>query len=147
MFETIAPHTIWFGLGLLGLIAEIMSGGFWMFFMGIAAILTGILTYAGFLETTELRLAVFAASTLLLVLTLRKPLVCMMSKSKVGPAVKDAVGETVTVVRDITPDMPGQVEYQGAPWTALSADNLIHPAGQNVKIVRQDGMKYHVTKV
>lgn len=140
-----SPSAIWFAMGLLGVILELVTGGFWMLFIGISALLTGLAAKFGLLETVDLRLSFFAVVTLLSLFGLRRFVVRTPQDKGPSGAVRDPVDDTALVIADIS-SAPGQIEYQGAPWTALSEDGQTLPAGTRVRIVRQDGMRFFVTK-
>ena len=140
-----SPYAIWLALGLICIILELVTGGFWMLFIGGSALLTGLVTYLGLLHTIELRLGFFAVVTLVSLFMLRRLPVVQNKMS--GTAVKNPVGDTAHVVTEISASTPGQIEHQGAPWTAVSENGETIPSGARVRILRQDGLKFYVTKI
>lgn len=143
----ISPEAIWLIIGMAGLIAEVATGGFWIAFMGVAAIITAVLIWAGVLTGgLETQIVSFVVASTALIGLFRKKLLHMSSKSA-EKATEDPVGQIVKVVQDIPAQGAGQVEYQGAPWSAFSEDGIAITTGSRVTIVRHEGLKLWVRKI
>jgi inner membrane protein len=146
MSMNISPEAMWLIIGMAGLIAEVVTGGFWMAFLGAGAIITSILMWAGLLDGLEWQIVCFVAVSGALIALFRKKLLHMSSKGS-EKATENPVGQIVRVVQDIPAQGPGQVEYQGAPWSAFSEKEIPIPAGARVAIVRHEGLKIWVKTV
>ena len=113
----------WFILGVVLMIMELFTPGFFLLLTGIAACLTGVIAYfvPGMLW---LQWIVFGLSTILALVFLRKYILNRIepintAKSNVG----GLVGKTAMVVNEIQPDsLKGQVKIGGEVWIAKSVD-------------------------
>lgn len=137
MIDNLEPGWIWAIAGILLLIAEIIAPGFFLVFIGAAAIATGLFTLLFDLGTAP-QLALFAIYAVLAV---------MIGKRWYGephggdqrfainePA-KRLVGKTVTVVTDVD-DHGGRVRVGDGEWNARGGPAA---AGARVTITEVEG--------
>jgi membrane protein implicated in regulation of membrane protease activity len=137
-------EVIWLSVGVVLLLIEVTTGGFWVGFFGIGAIVVSVLAWLGVVEGINGQLGVFLiASVLPLVLTRRMLVRWLNQKTPDAPAI-DAAGQTAVVVSEVGPQTVGRVEFQGSTWDAESAAGERLPEKTRVRIVRQDGTRLFV---
>lgn len=116
---TVGLVSVWFAVGALaGLFATALGAGLWLqitVFLGVSA----------------------------LALTLFKSLSSKFLKPKVSATNADRViGASALVIKAIdNTQAQGQVKVNGQIWTARSAQDVVIPAGTDVKILRIEGVK------
>lgn len=137
----IHPHTLWFSIGFFMLAAELLSTGFVFFFLGIGALLTGILIYLGIELGVSGQIISFVFLSLGSLIALRKPLQKRFNKSKDGDY-KDIEGQIGTVTTWNHQTHSGTVKYRGTQWQATSNDYL--EEGSPVEIESVDGITLKV---
>jgi len=140
----VSAEVIWLSVGVVLLLIEVTTGGFWLGFFGIGAIVASALAWLGVVEGINGQLGAFLiASVLPLVLT-RRTLVRWLNKKAPGAPSGDAAGQTAVVVSEVGPRAVGRVEFQGSTWDAESVVGERLSVGTRVRIVRQDGTRLFV---
>lgn len=129
------------GLGLMALEAFIPAG-FYLFFLGLAAIGTGSLAWLGILDTLFYQ-CVAALLLMGVVVALRKPVV---AKLKLTPhtEVDSIAGEMATAMEPIAPGGAGRVELRGANWTGRNVGPVEIPISARCRVERVDGLTLEV---
>jgi membrane protein implicated in regulation of membrane protease activity len=107
-------------MGIILLIAEVFATGFFLFSIGVGAIVTGLI--ARMFPHTSVQIAVFVVTTLVTFI-LMKP----FAKKLLKPVNKDTnifalVDKTGIVTRIILPQKRGYVKIEGEEWSAISED-------------------------
>ncbi|MEL0048916.1 MAG: NfeD family protein [Gammaproteobacteria bacterium] len=132
---------LWLGLGFALIIAEVTMGNFILFFIGLAAVITGIALWLGMPAGNGIPFMAFAGLALVLLVGVRSRLKFhLVGESVQGSADEDYLGKEVTVVSgfdDVSPER-GRVHYRGADWNARSLEGAL-AQGALVKIVGRDG--------
>ncbi len=116
---TVGLVSVWFAVGALAaLFATALGAGLW-------------LQIGVFLGVSALALALF------------KPLSSKYLKPKLSATNADRViGASALVIKAIdNTQAQGQVKVNGQIWTARSAQDVVIPAGTDVKILRIEGVK------
>lgn len=142
--DTISTHWFWLSLGLILGVAEMVAPGFFLMWLGLAALIVGILDY--FLPITlAYQVAMFAILSVLTVFAGKKFL-------QKNPIESDDVnlndrgarmtGEIVTVVEPIA-NGHGRVKVGDSVWNARGMDADI---GANVRVIGADGAVLLVEK-
>ena len=132
---------IWLGVGFALIIAEVTMGNFILFFLGLAAAITGLALWLGMPAGNGTPFLVFAGLALVLLVGVRSRLkLHLVGDSVQGSADEDFIGKDVTIVSgfDSTSQGRGRVNYRGADWNARS-DHAEIAAGAFAKIVGRDG--------
>lgn len=135
--DTISTHWFWLSLGLILGVAEMVAPGFFLMWLGLAALIVGILDY--FLPITlAYQVAMFATLSVLTVFAGKKFL-------QKNPIESDDVnlndrgarmtGEIVTVVEPIA-NGHGRVKVGDSVWNARGLDAAM---GANVRVIGADG--------
>ena len=135
--DTISTHWFWLSLGLLLGVAELVAPGFFLMWLGLAALIVGGLDY--FLPiTVAYQVAIFAILSVLTVFAGKK----FLQKNPIET--EDAnlndrgarlTGEIVTVVEAIT-NGHGRVKVGDSVWSARGVDAAI---GSRVRVTGADG--------
>jgi membrane protein implicated in regulation of membrane protease activity len=137
MMDSIEPGWLWMIGGVLLLIAEIIAPGFFLIFIGAAAILAGLFTLLFDLGPAP-QLALFALYAVLAVLVGRR-FYANGTADSADPLLNDRggrlVGKIVTVVSDVD-DHGGRVRVGDSEWSARGGPAV---AGTRVRITGVDG--------
>jgi membrane protein implicated in regulation of membrane protease activity len=145
MIDNVEPGWLWMIGGVLLLIAEIIAPGFFLVFIGAAAILAGAFTLLFGLGLAP-QLALFALYALLAVLVGRR-VYSNRAPDSSDPLLNDRVarlvGKVVTVVADVD-EHHGRVRVGDSEWSARGG-----PAntGEQVRITGVDGNCLNVEPV
>lgn len=131
---------IWLIVGLVMLLAELVSVLLVFGFFAIGALLTALLASIGVLPTMESQLMAFSVISLLSLILLRKQAKTLLSSRGKHNEYNEFIGETALVIRDIPNSGYGKIYYRGAEWKALSLANTNIIAGSKVVIRRADGI-------
>ena len=133
----ITPWLIWFLLGIGLAFLELYLPGFIVLFFGIGCLGTSGALLLWDLSLTQ-QILLFLTTSITSLLLLRKWLMRIfrgVSSDKPDEDFDDFPrGAHVKVLKTITPDNSGRIQYRGTAWDAL-ADETIE-AGDTVEIVR-----------
>jgi membrane protein implicated in regulation of membrane protease activity len=143
----ITPEVVWLSLGILLLLVEVTTGGFWVGFFGLGAIVAGLLVWFGVVASLNAELAVFVLASVLPLILFRRSLVRWLNRGKPVVPIGDAAGQTAVVVSEIGPGAVGRVEFQGSTWDAEAASGERFAPNTRVRIVKQDGTRLFVRSV
>lgn len=130
------------GLVLLGL--ELVLGSFYLLFLGIAAIIVGLLAMFGASGPLWLEWLLFIAFSAGLVLLLRKPLLGKFNIQSDSRDVDTLVGVVAVAVDGIPPGGIGKAEMRGTVWTAHNAGTVALVPGQRCRVQRVEGLSLWV---
>ncbi|MEY4619251.1 MAG: hypothetical protein RIS65_423 [Pseudomonadota bacterium] len=135
--DTISTHWFWLSLGLLLGAAEMVAPGFFLMWLGLAALIVGGLDY--FLPiTVAYQVAMFAILSVLTVFAGKKFLQknpIETEDAKLNDRGARLTGEIVTVVEAIT-NGHGRVKVGDSVWSARGVDAAI---GSRVRVIGADG--------
>ena len=127
-------------VGLILLVIEIAVLGFStfvLFFVGGAAVITGLLMQIGVVEDTNLNATLYVSLfTALLAVFLWKPLKNMQKDVDPKKASNDLIGLTFIVATDISAEKPGMHRYSGINWRVVSQDPIA--SGTKVEVIAVD---------
>ncbi|MEY3622478.1 MAG: hypothetical protein RLZZ407_37 [Pseudomonadota bacterium] len=135
--DTISTHWFWLSLGLVLGVAEMVAPGFFLMWLGLAALIVGGLDY--FLPiTVAYQVAMFAILSVLTVFAGKKFLhdkPIETEDAKLNDRGARLTGEIVTVVEAIT-NGNGRVKVGDSVWPARGVDAAI---GSRVRVTGADG--------
>ena len=135
--DTISTHWFWLSLGLLLGVAEMVAPGFFLMWLGLAALIVGGLDY--FLPiTVAYQVAMFAILSVLTVFAGKKFLhdnPIETEDAMLNDRGARLTGEIVTVVEAIT-NGHGRVKVGDSVWSARGFDAAI---GSRVRVTGADG--------
>ncbi len=140
----VSAEVIWLSLGVVLLLVEVTTGGFWLGFFGVGAIIASALAWLGVVEEINGQLGVFLIASVLPLILTRRALVRWLNQKTPAGMVGDAAGQTAVVVSEVGPQTVGRVEFQGSTWDAELAGGERLSAGTRVRIIRQDGTRLFV---
>ncbi|WP_339773629.1 NfeD family protein [uncultured Paraglaciecola sp.] len=127
-------------VGLILLVIEIAVLGFStfvLFFVGGAAVITGLLMQMGVVEDTNLNATLYVSLfTALLAVFLWKPLKNMQKDVDPKKASNDLIGLTFIVAADISAEKTGMHRYSGINWRVVSQDPIA--SGTKVEVIAVD---------
>jgi inner membrane protein len=127
----------WFVLGMVFLIAEVLTVTFYFLFFGIGALVTALGVKLGFIDALWAQFLLFSIVSIGATLAFRKLAIKMLGNSeKKNTYLGDFVGERATVVKLIQPSLPGKVSYRGTEWAAESSEQLLPGTPVMIKEVR-----------
>lgn len=134
-------YSYWIILGLVLVIAEFAISGLVVIFLGLAALLVGVLVWLGLLDSLVWEITLFAVLSLVLLVGARRYLrELLFGRETQGATSEDSaglVGARATVQGTFENGI-GTVRYRGALWQAQSSDDLND--GQMVRILRHEGL-------
>ncbi len=145
----IRPELIWFIAGLVLILLEFALPGVIIVFFGLGAWITFITTYLKITGSAASQLMVFAASSVILLILLRRYITSRFSGFVSERQIPDKnldefTGKPAVVLSEITSAMPGKVEFKGAPWEATSVDSF--EKGEIGIIEKVDGLTLIIRK-
>ena len=143
--STLQQHWFWLSLGFILGAVEMIAPGFFLMWLGLAAIIVGMLTWA-LPISLPLQVALFAIISVLTVYAGKKFLKDNPIESD-DPMLNNRgarlTGEIVTVIEAIT-DGHGRVRVGDTDWSARGADAA---AGAKVRVIGADGAVLLVDKI
>lgn len=145
--DLLSPAIIWFLIGLILLLLELVIPGFVIIFFGAGAWVTAIICLL-FDIGINAQVAVFTFSSVLLLLLLRKYIRKQFfseDKSVVETLTDEFIGKTAVVESDIKKGFPGKVSFKGTTWNALS--DVTIEKGQLVEIIGKESINLFVKPV
>ena len=136
-FASISPTTIWAVLGLVLIILEAVTSGFFLLFFGISALLVAVAKLLG-MDHLNGELLIFASGGILGILVFRKKMMASFM-----PPGQTRVDENKEIILShaIHPHGQAHIEYQGVMWTAENPTDVDMPKGTRVLIARTESTK------
>lgn len=131
----------WLALGLILVALEIAaSGGFYVIFFGIAAVVIGSLNLFGLAGPTWFQFLLFSLIAVASLLLFRHPVLRLMHGTGLATEVDSLVGETALPMDDIPAGAVGRAELRGTVWSARNATPEVLPRGRRCRVVRVEGL-------
>lgn len=130
---------------------EFLIPGFIIFFFGIGAIITAILSWVGILNSLDLQIIVFIVASILTLVLFRnkgkKYFRGNVNKSLVENSITDdIIGEKAIVREEINPSkLTGKIEVHGTLWNANAGEIIM--TGETVEITGYKDLTLMVKKV
>lgn len=136
---------MWLIIAILFFIFEMMGPNFLVFWLGIGALITMIVSI--FTDSLLIEIGVFVISSILL-LFCTKSFAKKFNKNDTTPTNAYAnIGKRGIVIQEIDPIKGvGQIKVNGEVWSAKSLTNEIIAKGELIQIVKIDGVKAIVEK-
>jgi len=136
---------VWIGIGIICMIIEIFTPGFFFMSIGVGAIFTGILSLI--VPGTTWQILICTLLSFIVFLFLRKFSKKIMSNSSEETNIFALKGKTGKVIKEIPSDGRGYVKIGGEEWSAVSENNESVEADKKVEIIDIDGNKLIVKEV
>ncbi len=130
----------WVSIGILLLLLEMMTpGGFYLFFIGIAAVLAG--AAAAFIPSALIQIIIFIVLMTINISFFRKKLVERVKKSTPRSDRHEFIGEEGSAKETIAAGGEGMVEVRGTTWQARNAGETELPANASCTVISRDGLR------
>jgi membrane protein implicated in regulation of membrane protease activity len=142
----ITSPVIWFLVGLVLLLLELVLPGLIVMFFGIGAWITSLSTLI-FHPGLNAQLLIFIVSSVLCLALLRRYLQKKFfgeNRSNVNTLEEEFIGKTGVADTDLKPGKPGKISFKGTTWPAISDTEV--EAGEQVKILDKESITLYVTK-
>ena len=135
----LSPSLIWFFVGVVFLIAELLIPGFILIFFTAGCWIAGLTVWLTDIKLS-IQILIFTTSSLVLLFSLRKYSVKTFkgtTRDDLDDRYADSkIGKTAIVTKAISSSMPGEIKVMGSFWRAISDINIAE--GQSVLIVSQE---------
>jgi len=129
----------WLMLGLVLVALEMASsGGFYIIFFGVAAIVVSLLTATGLAATNWMQWLLFPVLSIASLLLFRNPLMRTLNLGGGAADIDTLAGETGTAIDDIGAGANGRVELRGTTWSARNTGSATLPRGHRCVVVRTE---------
>jgi membrane protein implicated in regulation of membrane protease activity len=135
------PEIVWFIIGLVLFLLELVLPGFVIFFFGVGAWITALLCLIAN-PGINIQVIIFAVTSVLSLLILRKMIQNKFFYKTEGrsEAVEDEfTGKEALAKVDFGKDKQGKVEFKGTMWKAESESEI--KAGQIVIVINKENFK------
>ena len=126
-------------------VTEIITVGFLVFWLGIAALITMVISF--FTDNIAIQTAVFVISSISLIF-LTKPFVkkFIHNDETITTNAYSIIGKTGIVIKDINSTLgTGQIKVNGEIWSAKSLDSDFISKDTCITVTQIDGVKAIVT--
>lgn len=136
---------IWLIIAILFFILEMMGPGFLLFWVGIGALITMLVSLV--VDSVVIQIGIFVVSSILLLFCTR-PFVKKLTKNDtVVTNSYAAIGKKGIVIQEINSIKGiGQVKVDGEVWSAKSSSDEIIAEGELITITNINGVKAIVEK-
>lgn len=138
------PELIWFLLGLVLFLLELITPGFFIFFFGLGAWVTALICLIAN-PGTNLQILIFAITSVITLIALRKIIQkkFFYSNEDRSDAVEDEfTGKEGIALSGFGPGRDGKVEFKGTTWNAESKSEISE--GQSVVVMSKESFKLNV---
>jgi inner membrane protein len=134
------PELLWFLIGLVLFLLELVMPGFIIFFFGLGAWVTALVCLVAN-PGTNLQIIIFAITSALSLIALRRIIQkkFFYNKGNLSEAVEDEfTGKEGIAIMDFGKTKKGKVEFKGTRWNAESESEI--KEGQAVIIIRKESL-------
>ncbi len=138
------PWWSWLILGFALLGGEMLApGGFYLLFLGIGALIVGLLALANLAGPSWTQWLLFTLLSALSLTMLRSRLARSILPARPGAEI---VGETVELTTAIQPDGVGQARFRGSVWKVRNAGSRALEVGARCRVEEVRGVTLTVGK-
>ncbi len=136
---------VWIIGGVLLCLAEMATpGAFYLLFFGIAALVVGVLAWAGLVETTWVQFLLFSVFSIASLVLFRRTLTERLNPGEPAEKIHTLEGESGTALEDIPAGGTGKVEVRGTAWNAVNKGASPIEQGQACAVERVEGVSLWV---
>jgi len=148
--EFFSPEIIWFIIGLVLMLSEFVIPGLIIAFFGVGAWVVAVLCMFIPGISFNLQLFIFIIASVVLLLALRKQMAKVFmgfekQKNVTADDVEDFIGHRTTVIKPISKNKKGKVEFHGTAWDAEADEDI--GEGQTVEIIGRDSITLKVKSI
>jgi len=143
------PWWGWIIIGALLLGSELMliDAAFYLVFIGLAAIITGVVGKLGIDLEIWAQWILFAGLSLVAMVLFREQLYKKIRGGRGAGYETGPAGETIKLEQNLDPGDSCRMEYRGTTWAVLNDGAKAMTSGENVRIYSVDGLTLKVEKV
>lgn len=128
------------GAILLGAELAFIDAQFYLVFVGVSAIVVGIVAFAAPATPTWLHWALFAVLAIVTVSTFRRAMYARLRRDLPAAVQRGPAGDLVTLPDALAPGASCQIEYRGSHWTVTNGSPLAIAAGARARITHVQGL-------
>lgn len=135
------PELFWFVIGLVLLLFELFTPGFFIFFFGLGAWVTALICLIAE-PGTNLQIIIFAVTSVLFLVGLRKIIKKKLfyNDEKKSDKIEDEfTGKEAVAASDFGSGKTGKVNFKGTTWASESRSEI--KEGQKVVILQKESFK------
>lgn len=137
----IKPELFWFFIGVILLLFELFTPGFFIFFFGLGAWITALVCLIGE-PSTNAQILIFALTSVITLIGLRriiKKRLFYNDDNKSAALEDEFTGKEGVAVSDFGSGKSGRVSFKGTTWASESKSEIRQ--GQKVIIIQKDNFK------
>jgi len=141
------PELIWFIIGLIFLVLELILPGFVVFFFGLGAWVTSLVCLIAN-PGTNLQMIIFALTSVITLVVFRRMLRKKIFTSNDINSISvddEFTGKEGVAITAILKGTKGKVEFRGTLWSATSEKDVA--AGDTVLIIKRDNINLIVEPI
>jgi membrane protein implicated in regulation of membrane protease activity len=131
------------GTALLGIELFAVDAQFYLVFVGLGAIVVGLVGLLGIDLPVWTQWLLFAVLSLVAMFTIRRQLHQRLLQRPLAKMSGD-VDQRIVVAEELAPGKSCRIEYRGSGWTAINVGRETIPAGSDARIDAVDGLTLHV---
>jgi hypothetical protein len=143
------PWWGWIIIGVLLLGSELMliDAAFYLVFIGLAAIVTGLVGLLGISLEYWVQWMLFAGLSLAAMVLFRKQLYKKIRGGSGAGYESGPAGETIRLEQNLDPGESCRMAYRGTTWTVLNDGTKAMTSDENVRIHSVEGLTLKVEKI
>ncbi len=145
--ELLTPPVVWFLIGLVFLLLELVIPGLFLIFFGIGAWIVALVLVFFDMSITA-QLLIFGSTSVLGLLLLRRFIKDKFFKEDRSGEVsleEEFINKIAVAKSTLTPGIPGKVSFKGTQWSAISDKEI--EKGSRVKIIGKESITLQVTTI
>jgi len=129
----------WLLLGVVLIAIEMAaSGGFYIIFFGVAAVMVALLSLADVAGPLWFQLLLFSALSVASLLFFRNPIMRRLNLEGGAPDIDTLAGEKCSVLEPMAPGGNGRVELRGTTWSARNLGTTSLSNGARCTVIRSE---------
>jgi len=136
-----------FGALLLGSELMFIDAAFYLVFIGLAAIITGLVGLLGMSLDYWVQWILFAGLSLVAMVLFRRQLYEKLRGGSGAGYETGPAGETIKLDQNLAPGDRARISYRGTTWTILNMCAEAMSSGENVRIHSVDSLTLKIEKI
>ena len=133
---------VWYHWLLLGVVLIALemaaSGGFYIIFFGVAAVIIALLSLAGLSGPLWFELLLFSVLSVASLLFFRNPIMRRLNLEGGAADLDTLTGQTCSVLEPMPPGGNGRVELRGTTWSARNLGTTPLSNGARCTVIRSE---------
>ena len=131
---------MWVVLGLVLLSCEVLTPGFYLFFLGFSAIVVGFIVLAAPDQPVWLPWLLFSLISAISLYFFRRPLLERFQRTRQVREVDTMIGETAVTMEEIPAGGIGKAELRGSSWNARNIGTQPVARSQRCIVEKVEGL-------